>query len=300
MSIAVVGSINADLTVRVTRHPAPGETLLGHSSTVAPGGKGANQAVAAARMGAQVHMIGAVGTDSYAEPACAIMRESGMSEEGITSVEGPTGLAVITVAADGENSIVVVPGANAAMSPELVDAHEELIAAASILLVQGEIPAAAIERAIAVATRHGVRVVVNLAPVIELDPAALLHADPLIANEHEAGLIAQLYKKQGQGSPEELATQLREAGFASVIITLGAAGALVATAEGIQQVPSARVEAVDTTGCGDACAGALVAALDEGADLIEATALGCRVGAFAATRPGAQTSYPSTTEELPS
>ncbi|WKD60643.1 Ribokinase [Corynebacterium ciconiae DSM 44920] len=300
MSIAVVGSINADLTVTVQRQPAPGETLLGTSSTVSPGGKGANQAVAAARMGATVHMIGAVGTDSYAAPACAIMQQTGMGEEGISTVDGPTGLAVITVAEDGENSIVVVPGANAALSPEMVDAHEDLIAQSSILLLQGEIPATTIERAIELARHHEVRVVVNLAPVIEMDRQALLHADPLIANEHEAGLIAQHYNLDSQGSPEELAERLCAAGFASVVLTLGAQGALVATAAGIHRVPAATVQAVDTTGCGDACAGALVAALDSGAELVEATALGCRVGAFAATRAGAQTSYPSAEDTLPS
>lgn len=296
----MVGSINADLTVTVQRHPQPGETLLGSGGTISPGGKGANQALAAARRGATVQMVGAVGRDAYAEPALALLKAEGLDLNHIEHVDDPTGLAVITVSVDGENTIVVIPGANAAVTPALVDAHAETIRSSSVVLLQGELPRAAIERAIELAIEAEVRPVVNLAPVIEIDTDLLRAADPIIANEHEAGLILQLFRRNPGSTPEELVEQLLECGFRSVVLTLGAAGAMVAAADITPtRVASPSVRAVDTTGCGDAFAGACVAALDTGASLIESATLGCRVGAYAATAAGAQTSYPGRDAELP-
>lgn len=216
--IVVVGSINADLNVLVDRHPAPGETLLGSGGHITAGGKGANQAVAAALQGADVAFVGAVGKDPYAAPALEFLRSSGVDLTAVSEVDDTTGLAVITVAKDGENNIVVIPGANSLVNCDYVSSQSALLAEAGILLLQGEIPADGFKEAI----HHTMgRVVVNLAPVIEVEKSALLEADPIIANEHEAGLILDQF---GAGidsmDPHELAQALLDAGFASVVLTL--------------------------------------------------------------------------------
>lgn len=300
--ITVVGSINAGLTVNVERHPLPGETLLGGGGAVTAGGKGANQAAAAAKLGAEVALVGAVGTDANAAPATSLLRKAGVDlshVEEVTAFGGEpvvTGLAVITVSADGENTIIVVPGANRAVDAGYVDKHEAPIAAADLVLLQGEIPADGIKRAVQLARG---RVVINLAPVIDVPREALLRADPLLANEHEAGLILEQLGLPADGGPEELAERLRGAGFASVVLTLGAAGALVADGEGVAHVISPRVDAVDTVGAGDAFAGALCHRLVAGDTLREAAAYAARVGAYSVTRPGAQPSYPGAADQLP-
>lgn len=295
--VVVVGSINADLTVRVARHPSPGETLLGSGGAVTAGGKGANQAVAAALQGASVAMVGAVGGDPYAGPATEFLRAAGVDMSAVATVDDVTGLAVITVAEDGENTIVVVPGANAHVDADFVAERADLIAGAEVLLLQGEIPADGFAAAVRLSTG---RVVVNLAPVIEVDPASLLRADPLMANEHEAGLILeQLGVGITSDAPEDLARALLDAGFPTVVLTLGSAGAMVATGDGLTPVETPRVTPVDTVGAGDAFAGALVARLVAGDDLIAAAGHAARVGAFAVTGHGAQTSYPGPDATLP-
>lgn len=296
MGITVVGSINADLTVNVERHPAPGETLLGTGGGITAGGKGANQAVAAAKLGAEVTMVGAVGPDANAAPATALLREAGVDLRHVEEVADVTGLAVITVDAGGENTIIVVPGANAAVTAEFVERHREAVEGAELVLLQGEIPADGFARAVELA---GGRVVVNLAPVVEVPREALLRADPLMANEHEAGLILAQLGLPATGSPEELATRLVGAGFASVVLTLGAQGALVADGSGVVPVVSPRVRAVDTVGAGDAFAGACCHMLVKGETLVDAARFAARVGAFSVTRPGAQPSYPAASDALP-
>ena len=286
MSIIVVGSINADLAVQVHRHPKPGETLMGSGGTITPGGKGANQAVAAALQGASVRFVGAVGNDAYATPALRCLTKSGVD--------------LIAISADGENTIIVVPGANAWVDAEAVKQHATDIAAADIVLLQGEIPAEGFRAAVDAATH---RVVINLAPVVPVDRDALLQADPLMANEHEAALVLQQLghevAEEDSKNPEKLAADLLDAGFASVVLTLGAAGALVATPEGSELVPSPKVTAVDTTGAGDAFAGALVARLDAGDSLLDAAHHAVRVAAYAVTGRGAQDSYPTKDDQLP-
>ena len=300
MSIIVVGSINADLAVQVHRHPKPGETLMGSGGTITPGGKGANQAVAAALQGASVRFVGAVGNDAYATPALRYLTKSGVDLTGISHVEDTTGLAVIAISADGENTIIVIPGANAWVDAEAVKQHTTDIAAADIVLLQGEIPAEGFQAAVDAATH---RVVINLAPVVPVDRDALLQADPLMANEHEAALVLQQLgyevAEEDSKNPEKLAADLLDAGFASVVLTLGAAGALVATPEGSKLVPSPKVTAVDTTGAGDAFAGALVARLDAGDSLLDAAHHAVRVAAYAVTGRGAQDSYPTKDDQLP-
>jgi ribokinase len=219
-------------------------------------------------------------------------------------VPGPTGSAIVTVSADGENSIVVIAGANAAVAAETVSAHAATVAGADVVVLQGEIPRAATETAARLARG---RVVLNLAPVIELSADVVRRADPLVVNEHEARLALSLLG--GPDVPEDdhaaAARALTEAGVTSVVITLGSAGALVAARSGqgevvvVTTVPSPKVSAVDTTGAGDAFVGALASRLAAGDELLDAARLAARVGAYAVTGTGAQSSYPSSTDALP-
>lgn len=297
-TIVVVGSVNVDLLAQVRRHPRPGETLHGTGGQMLPGGKGANQAVAAARLGARVAMVGAVGSDVQAEAALSALREAGVDLGHVAEIEGPTGLAIVTVAEDGENSIVVIAGANDAMDAGRVRAAAEVISAARIVVCQGEIPRDGIEALPALVTG---RFLHNPAPVMELDPAVLRASDPLVVNQHEAGLVlAQLAPGQeAPEDPEAVVAALRAAGIPSAVLTLGADGSLVADQAGVRRIPPAPVEAVDTTGSGDAFIGALALGLARGDDLATAARLASRVGAFAATGEGAQPSYPTAADELP-
>ena len=295
--IVVVGSINADLNVHVDRHPRPGETLLATGGAVTAGGKGANQAVAAALQGAEVAFIGAVGRDPYAGHALEYLRATGIDLHAVAETGESTGLAVITIAADGENTILVIPGANATVTCDYVRAHQDVLVGADLVLLQGEIPADGFREAVHLATG---RVVVNLAPVIEVDREALLEADPLLANEHEAGLIlTQLGVPTDSTEPHDLARALLAAGFASVVLTLGSAGALVADGSGLVDIPTPRVRAVDTTGAGDAFTGAFCARLLAGDPLVAAAAHAAQVGAYSVQSEGAQASYPDAGAELP-
>lgn len=297
-TIVVVGSVNVDLLAQVQRHPRPGETLHGTGGQMLPGGKGANQAVAAARLGARVAMVGAVGSDVQAEAALSALREAGVDLGHVAEIEGPTGLAIVTVAEDGENSIVVIAGANDAMDAGRVRAAAEVISAARIVVCQGEIPRDGIEALPALVTG---RFLHNPAPVMELDPAVLRASDPLVVNQHEAGLVlAQLAPDEdAPEDPEQILRALRAAGIPSAVLTLGADGSLVAEQGGVRRIPPAPVEAVDTTGSGDAFIGALALGLARGDDLATAARLASRVGAFAATGEGAQPSYPTAADALP-
>ena len=297
-SVVVVGSINVDQLIRTERHPKPGETLIGMSMEFLPGGKGANQAVAAAQLGAKVHLIGATGRDAQAEIARAILIGSGVDLSGVRTVDGPTGLAIVTVADDGENTIVVIPGANALVGAEVVEESATDIAAAAVVVLQGEIPPAGVTAAIRMATG---RIVLNLAPVITLDVAVIRRADPLVVNEHEAALVLAQVDPQRRIPSEdaELVTGLRECGIASVVLTRGAKGAICADRDGINIVDSPNVIAVDSSGAGDAFVGALSAQLAAGVVLLQAVHFAVRVGAFAVRSRGTQASYPTLTDGLP-
>lgn len=297
-TIVVVGSINVDLLSQVRRHPLPGETLHGTGGQMLPGGKGANQAVAAARLGAEVRMVGAVGTDVQAGAALSALRAAGVDLSSVAEIEGPTGLAIVTVAEDGENSIVVIAGANDAMDAGRVRASADVIAAADIVVCQGEIPREGIEALPALVTG---RFLHNPAPVMELDPEVLRASDPLVVNQHEAALVlAQLADgTDAPEDPEAMVRALRDTGIPAVVLTLGADGSLVADGEGFHRIPPAPVRAVDTTGSGDAFIGALALGLARGDELQTSARLASRVGAFAATGEGAQPSYPSADDDLP-
>lgn len=297
--VVAIGSVNVDLFAHVRRHPVPGETVLGTGVHRAPGGKGANQALAARLQGAEVALVGAVGDDPDADVALALLRESGVDLSGVTVLGGnPTGLAIITVSEDGENTIVVVSGANAALP---LDHALDAVAAlrpGDIVLVQGELTDELTSRCVAAAADRGHRVVYNLAPYREVGTDSLVRADPLVVNEVEADAVARLLGIV-DGDEERTATGLVAAGIRSVAITLGARGCLVADASGSTMLPARPVATVDTTGAGDAFTGAVAARLAAGDSLRAAAAHGNKVAAYAVGRRGAQPSYPSQRAELP-
>ncbi|GAU70901.1 ribokinase [Streptomyces sp. NBRC 110611] len=293
--VLVVGSANADLTVRVERRPGAGETVLGTDLVESAGGKGANQAAAAARIGGRTALLARVGGDAYGELLLHAQREAGTDVAPVIVDEAArTGTAMIIVDPDGDNSIVVSPGANAALTPEDVAAAKDTIAAASVVSLQLEIPMESVRAAAAAAEEAGTRVVLNPspAPASMLAPELLAVADPLVVNEHEARQLSG----RADGTPAEWAQALRDHGARSVVVTLGGDGALVLDASGAAEIPGVRVKAVDTTGAGDAFTGALATCLARGDALPAAARFAVRVGAAAVTKPGAQPSYPTRAE----
>ena len=291
--IACVGSINQDFVLEVERRPAPGETLTGASLALLPGGKGANQAVAAALAGAEVNMVGAVGDDSFGPALVAGLRSAGVGVEHVLVLDdGTTGSAFITVTPDGENSIIVAPGANARLAPELFASSEEAVRNCEVLVVQMEIPSATVERAVSVAEESGARVVLNMAPSHPLPSATLALADPLVVNEHEAAWL--LDRRIGDlQAAADVADELCSRGIRSAVVTLGAQGAIAADGSETWHTPAPSVSVVDTTGAGDAFVGALAAELLRDRPLEAAVDFAVRAGAAAVTKSGAQASLPS-------
>jgi ribokinase len=291
--VVVVGSANTDFVVRVPRLPTPGETVLGGAFATAAGGKGANQAVAAARLGAAVTFVARLGRDAWGDAALAGYAAEGIECHHLTRDEAhASGVALIVVDARGENLIAVAPGANAALRPGHVAAAEAAIREADVLLAQLEVPLETVAAAVALARRHGVRVVLNPAPAQPL-PDTLVAGVVLTPNETEAArLLGEGVGPEPNRSAEAAAGRLLARGAEAVVVTLGARGALVATAAGSRPVPGFRVEAVDTTAAGDAFNGALAAALARGEALEAAVREACAAGAVAATRAGAQPSLP--------
>lgn len=294
-AIVVVGSINVDLIMPCKRIPRPGETLHAHARSLVPGGKGANQAVAAARLGAPVALIGAVGDDHMGEDALVLLREAGVDLTGVRTVQDATGIAIVSVEDTGENAILIESGANAHVDADAVRAASAVIEAADVVVLQGEIPREAIE-ATADLTRG--RLIVNLAPVVPVAHRVMRRADPLVVNEHE-GMGALKVLGEYAHNDHSVVAALVEAGVPSVVMTRGAKGALVATPGSTVSVPSPQVEVVDTTGAGDAFVGALAVRLLAGDELTDAVAFATRVGAYACTGQGAQPSYPWSTDALP-
>ncbi|MER5659766.1 ribokinase [Streptomyces mirabilis] len=293
--LLVVGSANADLVIGVERRPAAGETVLGSDLVVHPGGKGANQAVAAGRLGARTALLARVGDDAHGRLLLDSQRAAGVDTAGVLVGGAPTGVALITVDPSGDNSIVVSPGANGLLTPEDVRSAGNLLAASRVVSAQLEIP---LETVVEVVRNlaPGSRFVLNPSPPRALPAEVLAACDPLIVNEHEARVIVGT---ELGDSPEDWASALLALGPRSVVITLGARGALVASAEGAARVPSVKVETVDTTGAGDAFTAALAWRLGLDEPLAEAAAYAARVGAAAVTRAGAQESFP-TAEEVAS
>lgn len=292
IDVVVVGSLNMDLVARAARLPVPGETVAGASFATVPGGKGANQAVAAARLGARTAMVGCVGDDAFGAALRAVLVADGVEVSEVRTVSGAhTGVAMIVVDDRGQNGIVVVPGANGQLGPDDVGRCEPLLAACRVVVLQLESPLPTVQRAAARARALGKAVVLNPAPARPLPAALLACADYLVPNEHEAAALTGL----PVGSVEEAAAagqRLRALGARSVLVTLGSRGVVAVTAEGVQHHPSRPVEAVDTTAAGDTFIGGLCAGLVEGRPLPAAIALAQAAAAISVTRFGAQTSIP--------
>ncbi len=284
--IVVFGSINLDLIFALDRLPVPGETALSPSVAVQPGGKGANQAVAAALDGASVSMAGAVGQDVLAEASLAGLRAAGVDLARVAAVNDATGCAAVCTDPDGRNLIAVGSGANARARHDQVE--DALLGPQTTLLLQMEVQAAENAALIRRAHAHGARIVLNLAPAAPLDPAALRALDVLVVNEHEAEWVADSLRVD----PNRLHTTLG----ITVVRTLGARGASYAGPAGEGAVPGRAVDAVDTTAAGDCFTGVLAAALDRGADLPDAVARANTAAALCCTRPGSQRSLPDRAE----
>lgn len=295
-NIVVVGSSNTDLIVRVPRIPRPGETILGGRFATAPGGKGANQAVAAARAGGRVTFVARVGRDAFGAQALAGFRRDGIDVRHVRrDPDAPSGVALIFVAADGQNSIAVAGGANANLSVADVRAARGAFARARIALFQLETPLATVAAGVELAVRHGARVILNPAPARELPDTLLRRVSVLTPNEIEAEALSGV-KVRDPRSAEKAARRLLQRGVEAVIVTLGARGALVASAAGVELVRGFRVRAVDTTAAGDVFNGALAVALGEGRPLREAVRFANAAAAISVTRPGAQPSAPTRAE----
>ncbi|MCI2423831.1 ribokinase [Saccharopolyspora sp. K220] len=288
-TVAVFGSCNMDLVAYVETAPKQGETVLGREFHTVPGGKGANQAIAAAKAGAAVHLIGAVGQDDFGTQIRETLRESTVDVKGLRTVPGRSGTAHIVVDDEGGNSIVVVPAANSTVDA-LADGDEELIAGARSLLLQLEIPLAGVAVAATAGRRNGVRVVLTPAPAAPLSEDILSNVDLLVPNEHEAAILA------GNEDPHRALAVLLEL-VPEVVITLGAHGSLYGNRDGARvEVPSFPVDAVDTTAAGDTFVGVLSVALGEGAEVPEALRLASAAAAVSVQRNGASSSMPTRQE----
>lgn len=296
IQVTIVGSSNVDITALMNRLPGPGETVLADSYQLSPGGKGANQALAAQLAGARTEFIGAVGEDSHAKIALGQLEEAGVKLDRVSTSRQPTGVAIIQVDSGAENSIAVVSGANSTVTAEVVNAAGTLH---GIVMLQGEIPASGLKTAMDLATD---KVVLNLAPVIELDRDYLLKANPLVVNEHEAALILQQLDGSETMSTEAepvIAEKLMAHGLASLVITLGANGCLVVEqGTEMQQLSAVKVKAMDTTGAGDAFTGAVAARLAHGDTLAQAADFAGKFAALTVQAHGAQASYPRSLDAL--
>ena len=294
-TIVVVGSVNMDLVVRVERHPKPGETLLGSDYATHPGGKGANQAVAAARLGGAVRFVGRVGADPFGGRLAAALEHDGVDIAALGRSTRPSGVAFIQVDEHGQNAIVVSPGANHDLSVADLGAGEAgaslAIATATVLMLQLEIPLDVVLAAAAAGRRAGALVMLNLAPARRLEPSQLADVSLLLVNEHEAAI--QLGADAEGKTPEEWAVALCRF-VPNVVVTLGAEGAVWARGAKSGKVRAFKVEPVDTTAAGDAFAGALAYYLARDGSWAEDAAVrfASAAGALATTRPGAQPSLP--------
>lgn len=294
--IVVVGSINMDLVIRCANLPIPGQTITAESSQEIPGGKGANQAVAASRAGGEVRMIGRVGDDSMASQLIENLRTQGVQTGRILQSEAcASGLAVVAVESSGQNAIMVVPGANAMVSVEDVDAAESILQEADVVLLQLEIPLATVIRTIQIAKAANVPVILDPAPMPSHLPAEALQVDILCPNQSEAAAIVG-YAVQTREDAQRAARDLVNKGVRQAIITMAEQGAVVHDGSSSHWIEPFRISAVDTTAAGDAFAGALTVRLAEGESLVRASQFAAAAGAIAATRLGAQPAMPSRVE----
>lgn len=303
-SVVVVGSLNADLVFSAQRMPRPGESVAGTDFAVHPGGKSANQAVAAARLGAAVRLVGAVGDDAYGDMLRASAAEAGVDVSGVRTVPGvPTGVAGITVDAQGENSIVIVPGANGTLSAQdVAEASERgVFDGAAVVCVCLEVPMPAVLAAARAGRSVGATVILNLSPYTPIPDGLAACVDLLLVNAHETAALLGLAGLDPDGADwTAIRAALARAGFERVIVTLGARGAvLLDSSDGpgsATRIGPTAVNAVDTTGAGDAFTGALAARIAAGGALADAARYASVAAALATTRPGAQGAYPNADE----
>ena len=289
--ILVVGGLNMDLVIQTPRYPEYGENLIGSDFNTYPGGKGANQAVAAARLGASVKLVGRVGTDAFGDTLLQTVTQSGVETSYIRrDAQAATGVAVIIVDSRGQNTIVVAHGANDHLTPEDVSAAEEAFKQASVLVLQFEIPLPTTARAIQLARDHGARVVLNPGPARIVDAAFLSKVDYLIPNQNELATLT------GVTSISEAANALSSWGVKQVVVTLGSEGVLVVKDDREVTLPAHHVQVVDTTAAGDSFVGAFAVALNEGLPTRQAAAWANAAGALAVTKAGAQPSLPTRAE----
>lgn len=293
-AIVVVGSLNADLVVQVERMPAPGETVRGSELVVLPGGKGANQAAAAALLGGRVAILGAVGDDGHGRLLLDAAARAGVDTGAVVRLDGTaTGTAVISVDARGENSIIISPGANGHLTPEYL--AEDFFTGAAVLCLCLEVSEATVLAAARRGRDAGAQVLLNLSPYQPVGPELLGQVDVLLVNDHEAGDL--LGRDVVEAGWDAVLSALVAVGVRRAVVTLGSRGSVVldataASGDRVVEVAAVPVEAVDTTGCGDAFTGALAQQIAAGRTLVEAAGFAARVAAIAATRPGAQSSYP--------
>lgn len=292
--IVVVGSLNADLVARSARFPKPGETIEGEDLATIPGGKGANQAVAAARLGASVAMVGCVGADAFGTMLIENLKQNHVNAQRVRrDGSAATGTAIILVDSNGENSIVLSPGANGRIRPG--DIEPDALSGAKLLLLQFEIPMDTVVHAARLAKDKKVKVIVNPAPAHEVPDELLNYADYLLPNETELALLTGKDTRD-KHALEEAARSLIKRGVPNVIVTLGARGALVTTKLSKKYLPPYKVRPVDTTGAGDAFIGGFAFALLNRKSLKDAVQYGCACGALATTKFGAQPSLPTADE----
>lgn len=289
--IVVVGSSNTDMTIKGGKLPAPGETVTGGLFYMGPGGKGANQAVAAKRLGADVTFICKVGSDLFGDNAISGYKSEGIDTSKILRSSKASGTALILVDAGGENCISVAPGANCDLSVEDIDSIAPVIRKADILLLQLEIPMPSVVKAARIANEAGAYVILNPAPACELPPELLKNVSLIIPNQTETALLSGVSCLDEEGLIDAVA-KIRAMGVADVVVTLGSKGSMVFSGDKIDRIPAEMVQAVDTTAAGDTFCGAIAVGLSEGMSLPEAAAFATKASAITVQRIGAQNSIP--------
>ncbi|HMR85681.1 MAG TPA: ribokinase [Niabella sp.] len=297
-NIIVVGSTNMDMVVKTSHIPAHGETVLGGSFFMNPGGKGANQAVAVARLGGNAIFVSKVGNDVFGKQSFQLFDEEGINTKYIMSDdELPSGVALITVDESGENSIVVAPGANANLLPQDIEQAITESQHAGVILLQLEIPIRTVQHAVQKASANGITVIVNPAPAAALSQELLSHIDIITPNCTEASWLSDIDVTDME-TAKKAALEIKEQGVKNVVITMGPLGALVLADEVFTVVPATKVQAIDTTAAGDVFNGALAVALSEKKDLVNAVAFACEAAAISVTKLGAQSSIPYRNEVI--